>query len=55
VFIDGEPQLKGSFTTLKPASSQAAPETPNFDKDAALAIEVITTCTPWIAFADVLL
>jgi hypothetical protein len=40
VFIDGVPQLDGGITSLKPASAQSVPDTPNFDQDAALAVEV---------------
>ena len=40
VWIDGIPQFKSDFVAKKPASSQIAPKTPNFDKEAADAIEV---------------
>lgn len=40
VWIDGIPQFKSGLVAQKPASSQIAPKTPNFDKEAADAIEV---------------
>lgn len=39
VIIDGIPQLKSPHSVLKPPSSQVAPETPNFDKEAHDAVE----------------
>ncbi|KZV63157.1 carbohydrate esterase family 9 protein [Peniophora sp. CONT] len=39
VFIDGIAQLKNPFVVQKPAIFQNAPETPNFDKEAADALK----------------
>lgn len=39
VFIDGIPQISSPHTVPKPASLQRAPVTPNFDKEAQLAVE----------------
>ena len=39
VFIDGIPQLKDSYVSNKPRFLQNEPKTPNFDKEAAEAVE----------------
>ncbi|KAH7927128.1 carbohydrate esterase family 9 protein [Leucogyrophana mollusca] len=39
VFIDGIPQLKLAHMVMKPGSFQAVPKVPNFDKEAAAAVE----------------
>lgn len=39
VFIDGIPQLKDPYVVQKPSSFQNLPKVPNFDKEAAAAIE----------------
>jgi hypothetical protein len=39
VFIDGIPQLKSPHVVHKPQSSQHPPQVPNFDKEAAEAVE----------------
>ncbi|CAK5283111.1 unnamed protein product [Mycena citricolor] len=39
VYVDGIPQLSKPFSVKKPASSQHAPKTPNFDRERADAIK----------------
>ncbi len=39
VIIDGITQLQNPYVTPKPADAQRAPETPNYDKEARLAVE----------------
>lgn len=39
VIIDGIVQLQDPYVTPKPAQAQRAPATPNFDKEAQLAVE----------------
>lgn len=39
VYIDGISQLKNPHVTTKPTHAQKAPQTPNFDREAGLAVE----------------